>query len=72
MSALRRYIDKIKPNVEKGGKFHMFQSTNIQRSTYPFTGNFYYPSKWVKIVILTLTLIFYCVFRLELHFFKYK
>ena len=27
MKGLRKYIDKIKPNFEKGGKFQLFHST---------------------------------------------
>jgi len=36
MSVLRRYIDKIKPNFEKGGKFAMFQSTFEGFETFLF------------------------------------
>ena len=36
MSALRRYIDKIKPNFEKGGKFAMFRSTFEGFETFLF------------------------------------
>jgi len=39
MSALRRYIDKIKPNVEEGGKFHMFKSTFEAFETFLFVPN---------------------------------
>ncbi len=39
MSALRRYIDKIKPNVEEGGKFHLFKSTFEAFETFLFVPN---------------------------------
>lgn len=36
MKALRNYIDKIKPNVEKGGKFHYLHSTFEAFETFLF------------------------------------
>jgi Na+-transporting NADH:ubiquinone oxidoreductase subunit B len=39
MNALRRYIDKIKPNVEKGGKFHFLKSTFEGFETFLFVPN---------------------------------
>lgn len=39
MSALRRYIDKIKPNFEKGGKFAMFKSTFEGFETFLFVSD---------------------------------
>ena len=36
MIALRRYIDKIKPGVEKGGRFHAFKSTFEAFETFLF------------------------------------
>lgn len=36
MKALRRYIDKIKPNFQKGGKFGMFHSTFDAFETFLF------------------------------------
>ncbi len=39
MNALRRYIDKIKPNVEKGGRFHFLKSTFEGFETFLFVPN---------------------------------
>lgn len=39
MNALRRYIDKIKPNVEKGGKLHFLKSTFEGFETFLFVPN---------------------------------
>jgi Na+-transporting NADH:ubiquinone oxidoreductase subunit B len=39
MNALRRYLDKIKPNVEKGGKFHFLKSTFEGFETFLFVPN---------------------------------
>lgn len=39
MKGLRRYIDKIKPKFEKGGKLHMFQSTFEGFETFLFVPN---------------------------------
>ena len=39
MKGLRRYIDKIKPNFEKGGKFEMFHSTFDAFETFLFVPN---------------------------------
>lgn len=39
MKALRNYIDKIKPNFEKGGKFHYLQSTFEAFETFLFVPN---------------------------------
>lgn len=39
MKALRNYIDKIKPNVEKGGKFHYMLSTFEAFETFLFVPN---------------------------------
>jgi Na+-transporting NADH:ubiquinone oxidoreductase subunit B len=39
MSALRRYVDKIKPNFEKGGKLYMFKSTFEAFETFLFVPN---------------------------------
>lgn len=39
MNALRQYIDKIKPNVEKGGKFHFLKSTFEGFETFLFVPN---------------------------------
>lgn len=39
MNALRRYIDKIKPNVEKGGKFYFLKSTFEGFETFLFVPN---------------------------------
>jgi len=39
MNALRRYIDKIKPNVEEGGKFHFLKSTFEGFETFLFVPN---------------------------------
>ncbi len=39
VNALRRYIDKIKPNVEKGGKFHFLKSTFEGFETFLFVPN---------------------------------
>lgn len=36
MKSLRRYLDKIKPNFEKGGKFEKFQSTFDAFETFMF------------------------------------
>lgn len=39
MKGLRRYIDKIKPKFEKGGKLHMFKSTFEGFETFLFVPN---------------------------------
>jgi len=39
MKALRNYIDKIKPNFEKGGKFHYLQSTFDAFETFLYVPN---------------------------------
>ncbi len=39
MKALRKYLDKIKPNFEKGGKFHAFHSVFDGFETFLFTPN---------------------------------
>jgi Na+-transporting NADH:ubiquinone oxidoreductase subunit B len=39
MNALRRYIDQIKPHVEKGGKFHFLKSTFEGFETFLFVPN---------------------------------
>ncbi len=39
MNALRRYLDKIKPYVEKGGKFHFLKSTFEGFETFLFVPN---------------------------------
>jgi Na+-transporting NADH:ubiquinone oxidoreductase subunit B len=39
MNALRRIIDKIKPNVEEGGKFHFLKSTFEGFETFLFVPN---------------------------------
>ena len=39
MSALRKYIDKIKPNFEKGGKYAKFRSTFEAFETFLFVPN---------------------------------
>ncbi|MEX0982399.1 MAG: NADH:ubiquinone reductase (Na(+)-transporting) subunit B [Bacteroidales bacterium] len=39
MNALRRHIDKIKPNFEKGGKFHFLKSTFEGFETFLFVPN---------------------------------
>ncbi len=39
MKALRNYIDKIKPNVEEGGKFHYLHSTFEAFETFLFVPN---------------------------------
>lgn len=39
MKALRNYIDKIKPNFEKGGKFHYLQSTFEAFETFLYVPN---------------------------------
>lgn len=39
MKALRRYLDKIKPNFEKGGKFHAFHSVFDGFETFLFVSN---------------------------------
>jgi Na+-transporting NADH:ubiquinone oxidoreductase subunit B len=39
MNALRRYLDKIKPNVEEGGKFHFLKSTFEGFETFLFVPN---------------------------------
>lgn len=39
MNALRRTLDKIKPNVEKGGKFHFLKSTFEGFETFLFVPN---------------------------------
>ena len=43
MNALRKYLDKIKPNFEEGGKFHAFQSVFDGFETFLFV-----PSKTAK------------------------
>ncbi|MCK4853959.1 MAG: RnfABCDGE type electron transport complex subunit D, partial [Bacteroidales bacterium] len=39
MSSLRRFVDKIKPNFEKGGKFAALQSTFEAFETFLFVPN---------------------------------
>ena len=39
MSALRRFVDKIKPPFEKGGKLHMFLSAFEAIETFLFVPN---------------------------------
>jgi len=39
MKALRNYIDKIKPNFQKGGRFEMFESTFEAFETFLFVPN---------------------------------
>jgi Na+-transporting NADH:ubiquinone oxidoreductase subunit B len=39
MNALRRYIDQVKPNFEKGGKFHFLKSTFEGFETFLFVPN---------------------------------
>ena len=39
MSALRRFVDKIKPPFEKGGKLHMFLSGFEAIETFLFVPN---------------------------------
>ena len=39
MKALRKYLDKIKPNFEKGGKFHAFRSVFDGFETFLFVPN---------------------------------
>ncbi|RLD39251.1 MAG: NADH:ubiquinone reductase (Na(+)-transporting) subunit B [Bacteroidetes bacterium] len=39
MKALRKYLDKIKPNVEKGGRFHYMLSTFEAFETFLFVPN---------------------------------
>ncbi|MCE9107009.1 NADH:ubiquinone reductase (Na(+)-transporting) subunit B [Bacteroides pyogenes] len=39
MKALRKYLDKIKPNFEEGGKFHAFQSVFDGFETFLFVPN---------------------------------
>ena len=39
MNALRKYLDKIKPNFEKGGKLHAFQSVFDGFETFLFVPN---------------------------------
>ncbi|HPI70688.1 MAG TPA: NADH:ubiquinone reductase (Na(+)-transporting) subunit B, partial [Tenuifilaceae bacterium] len=39
MKALRNYIDKIKPNFQKGAKFGMFHSTFDAFETFLFVPN---------------------------------
>lgn len=39
MKGLRKFIDKIKPNVEKGGKFHFMKSTFEAFETFLFVPN---------------------------------
>ena len=39
MKALRNYLDKIKPNFEKGGKFQAFRSVFDGFETFLFVPN---------------------------------
>jgi len=39
MKALRRYVDKIKPHFEKGGKYEKLQSTFEAFETFLFVPN---------------------------------
>ena len=39
MSALKKYLDKIKPSFEEGGKFHAFRSVFDGFETFMFVPN---------------------------------
>ena len=39
MNALRKYVDKIKPNFEEGGKLHAFRSVFDSFETFLFVPN---------------------------------
>ena len=39
MSALKKYLDKIKPSFQEGGKFHAFQSVFDGFETFMFVPN---------------------------------